>query len=215
MPLHFATGTLGDEVAHLLGGMALALSFALLYQRRVGAMIHVYALQGMVLGLEAAWQALLRPAAILWLVALITITAKSVALPHLLRRAVRPLRVDDPVERAIGVVPLLVFGVGLVTLATAAVMPTALSADAPTREELALALSVVLLGALMIVTQSRPGGQVVGVLSMENGVILAAISAPGMPFVLELVCAFLGLAAVMVFALRWLAEKLSRAGATP
>jgi hydrogenase-4 component E len=211
MPLHFAYATLADEIAHLLAAAVLTLSFASLYQRRLRAMISVYVLQASVLGLDAAWQGLMRPAATLWLIAILTFTAKAVALPTLLRRAIQRPAADHAIEPVTGVVPLLVFGVGLVTLAAAAVMPIGVPPEGPTREELALAVSVVLLGALMMVVQRHAAGQVIGFLSIENGFILAAITTPGMPLLFWLACASLGLASAVVFAFWWRAE-VDRAG---
>lgn len=206
MAPHFAYGTLADEIAHLLGGAVLTLSFVLLYQRRVRMMINVYALQASVLGLDAAWQGLMRPAVTLWLIALLTFAGKAMAIPTLLRRAAQRRAADHAIEPAIGAVPMLVLGVGIVTLAAAAVMPIGVPAEGPTREELALAVSVVLLGALMLAVQDHPAGRVIGFLSMENGFILAAISTPGMPLLVWLACASLALASVIVFALSWQAE---------
>ena len=54
------------------------------------------------------------------------------------------------------------------------------------REDLALALSVVLLGGLMMITRRNAISQVIGLLSLETGLILAAIGVAGMPLVVEL-----------------------------
>jgi hydrogenase-4 component E len=51
---------------------------------------------------------------------------------------------------------------------------------------LALALSVVLLGGLMMITRRNLISQVIGLLSLENGLILAAVGVAGMPLVMEL-----------------------------
>ena len=59
-----------------------------------------------------------------------------------------------------------------------------------TREDLALALSVVLLGLLMMMTRRNAVSQVVGFMSLENGLILAATGAEGMPLVVEISVAF-------------------------
>ena len=69
-----------------------------------------------------------------------------------------------------------------------------------TREGLALALSVMLLGLLMMITRRNAVTQVVGFMSLENGLILAAIGARGMPLVVEISVAFSVLIALFVFA---------------
>ena len=71
-------------------------------------------------------------------------------------------------------------------------------ADRLGREDLALALSVVLLGFLMMVTRRNAVSQVVGFMSLENGLILAAAGAKGMPLVVEMSVAFSVLVAFLV-----------------
>ena len=71
-------------------------------------------------------------------------------------------------------------------------------ADPLAREDLAFALSVMLLGLLMMVTRSNAVSQVVGFMSLENGLILAATGAKGMPLVVEISVAFSVLIAFIV-----------------
>ena len=49
--------TLTFDVAHLLAGTLLLVSFMLLYQDRLYALLNVYALHAFVLALSVAWQA--------------------------------------------------------------------------------------------------------------------------------------------------------------
>jgi hydrogenase-4 component E len=74
----------------------------------------------------------------------------------------------------------------------------AAQADPLAREDLALALSVVLLGLLMMVTRRNAVSQIVGFMSLENGLILAAAGAKGMPLVVEISVAFSVLVAFIV-----------------
>ena len=66
------------------------------------------------------------------------------------------------------------------------------------REDIALALSVVLIGLLMMVTRRNAISQVVGFMSLENGINLAATGARGMPLVVEISVAFSILIAFIV-----------------
>ena len=62
----------------------------------------------------------------------------------------------------------------------------------------AFLLSVVLLGLLVMVTRRNAVSQVVGFMSLENGLILAATGAKGMPLVVEMSIAFSVLVAFLV-----------------
>jgi len=61
-----------------------------------------------------------------------------------------------------------------------------------------IALSVVLLGLLMMVTRRNAVSQVIGFMSLENGLVLAATGAKGMPLVVEISVAFSILIAFIV-----------------
>ena len=58
------------------------------------------------------------------------------------------------------------------------------------REDLAFALAIILLGLLMMITRRNAVTQIVGFMSLENGLILAATGARGMPLVVEICVAF-------------------------
>jgi len=201
MGARIAFGSLPYDMAHMLGGAMLVLSFALLYQRRLSAVINIYAMQGVVLAVAASWQGYIQASPQLYLTAAIAFAAKAVAMPIALHWLVRRLEIHRQIETALGIFPTMILGVGLVALSIMVVMPTTLAAQARalTREDLAMALSVVLLGLLMMITRRNALTQVIGFLSLENGLILAAVGIAGMPLVVELSSAFLVLIVFIVF----------------
>ena len=89
-------------------------------------------------------------------------------------------------------------GLALVALSVVVMLRVASEADALAREDLAFALSVVLLGMLMMVVRRNAVSMVVGFMSLENGLILAAAGAKGMPLVVEIAVAFSVLVALTV-----------------
>ena len=179
-------GSLAYDVSHLLGGAMLLLSFVLLYQRRVSAVISAFATQGALLALAAAWQGAVQGAPELYLTAAIAFAAKAVLIPLALRALVRRMNLQRTVETALGIGSSMIAGVALVALAILVVLPITAGARALLREDLALALSVVLLGMRMMITRRNAISQVVGLMSLENGLFLAAVGASGMPLVVEL-----------------------------
>lgn len=194
-----AYGAFSYDLAHLLGGAILVLSFALLYQRRITAIINIYAFQAITLAAAAAWQGWVQELTDLYLAALIALAAKGIAIPLALHRIVRRLRIQRAIDPALGVFPSMALGVALVTVAILVVLPTTIESQTLTREDLAMALSVVLLGLLMMITRRSALTQVIGFMSLENGLILAAVGLDGMPLVLELSVAVLVLLAFVVF----------------
>lgn len=96
----------------------------------------------------------------------------------------------------IGVTMLL--GIALVALSLAVVLPATAVADPLAREDVAFALSIVLLGLLIMVTRRNAVSQIIGFMSLENGLILAATGAKGMPLVIEISVVFSVLFAFIV-----------------
>jgi hydrogenase-4 component E len=199
MPAHLGYGVLGYDLSHMLGGAVLVLSFGLLYQRRITAVVNTYAMQAVVLAAAAAWQGWVQESWHLYVTALIALGAKGVAIPLALHNIVRRLHIHRAIETALGVFPSMALGVALVALAILVVLPTTATSQTLSREDLMLALSVVLLGLLVMITRRTALTQVIGFMSLENGLILAAVGVQGMPLVVELSVAVLVMLAAAVF----------------
>jgi hydrogenase-4 component E len=190
-PLYF-------DVAHLLAGGLVLVSFMLLYQDRMFGLLNVFALHAFVLALSVAWQAFIQDAPHLYVTAAIALLFKAIVIPVALHRIVQRLGIHRTLETVVGVGLTMLTGMGLVALSIVVMLPAAVDADPLAREDLAFALSVVLLGLLMMVTRRNAVSQVVGFMSMENGLILAATGAKGMPLVVEISVAFSVLIAFIV-----------------
>ena len=186
-------------MAHLLDTGVLVLSFALLYQRRLFAVLTIYAWQAVLLAGAAAWQAYAQDAWHLYITAGIALIFKAIVIPLALRWIIVRLDIHRSIETALGVGPTLTVGVGLVALSILLVLPVTAASGALTRESLAAALSIVLLGLLMMITRRNAVSQVVGFMSLENGLILAAVGVKGMPLVVELSIAFSVMVAFIIF----------------
>lgn len=186
------------QLAHLLGGIILICAFALLSQRRLAAMITLYQAEAITLTAAAFWQGYAQQEAALYLTGLITLVIKAIILPIALRRIVQNFKITRAVETAMPVGLSMIIGLALIGIAVWVVLPTTMHAVTLTREDLAISLSVVLLGLLVMTTRRNALSQIIGFLSTENGLVLAAIGMPGMPFVAELSVALLVLMAFLV-----------------
>ena len=187
------------DIGHLLSASVLVLSFALLFQRRILGVLRIFALQASVLAAAAAWQTWIQDAPHLYVTAAIALLFKAIAIPVTLQRIVVRLGIHRTVETVLGVGLAMLAGVGLVALSILLVLPVTHAAIALTRDDLALALSVVLLGLLIMITRRNAVTQVVGFMSLENGLILAAVGVRGMPLVVEMSVAFSVMVAFIIF----------------
>ena len=192
-------GNLSYDVAHLLGTSVLVLSFALLFQRRILGVLNIFALQATVLAAAAAWQAYTQDAPHLYITAAIALLFKAIVIPVALRRIAVRFQIHRTVETVLGIGLTMIAGVCLVGLAIVLVLPLTRQSLLMTRDDLALALSIVLIGLLMMITRRNALTQVVGFMSLENGLILAAVGVVGMPLVVEMSVAFSVMVAFIIF----------------
>ncbi|WP_418160957.1 hydrogenase-4 component E [Benzoatithermus flavus] len=192
-------GNLAFDVAHLLAGGMVVVSFMLLYQDRMLGLLHAFALHALVLAAGVAWQAWTQDAPHLYVTAAIALLFKAIFIPVALHRIVVRLGVHRELEQVVGVGITMLAGLALTALAILVTMPVTGGADVLAREDIAFALAVVLLGLLMMITRRNAVSQLVGFMSLENGLILAATGTKGMPLVVELSVAFSLLIAFIVF----------------
>jgi hydrogenase-4 component E len=186
------------DVSHLLAGGLVLVSFLMLYQDRLSALINVFALHALVLTLSVAWQAYSQDAPHLYITAGIALVFKAIVIPLALHRMIHRLGIHREIEPAVGTGLTMLAGIGLVALSMAVMLQVTVQADPLAREDLAFALSVLLLGLLMMVTRRNAVSQVIGFMSLENGLVLAATGAKGMPLVVEISVTFSILIAFIV-----------------
>ena len=190
--------SLAFDISHLLAGSLVLMSFALLYQNRLPPLINAFAIQSLLLALSVGWQAITQSAPHLLVTAAIAILLKAIAIPYALHRLIRNLGIHRDIETVGGIGPTMLTGIALVALAMALMLRATAAANLVAREDLAFALSVVLLGLLVMVTRRNVVSQVIGFMSLENGLVLAATGARGMPLVVETSIAFSILIAFIV-----------------
>jgi hydrogenase-4 component E len=191
-------GSLEFDIAHSFAGGLVLVSFMMLYQTRLYALLNVFALHAFVLAFSVGWQAYIQDAPHLYITTAMAIVFKGVVIPVALHRIIKRLGIHREIENVVSVGPTMLFGIGLVALSMVVMLRVTTEADRLAREDVALALSVLLLGLLMMVTRRNAVSQVVGFMSLENGLILAATGAKGMPLVVEMSVAFSVLIAFIV-----------------
>jgi hydrogenase-4 component E len=183
-----------------LSAMALFTSFALLEQARLVAAIHAFAWQGVLVAMVTAVVAASGGLEHLFFSAALTLGLKALLIPWMLHWLVRSLELDRHKEPLRHPALVIMAGVALVIFSYWLVLPMVEEELMFTRNIVAVSLAMVLIGLLMMVVRQQAVTQVLGFMSMENGLFLAAVSATGgMPLVVELGVAFDVLVAMVLF----------------
>jgi len=187
------------QLLNMCAALLLLISFAMLAQRRVVNLVNLLALQGtllLVATLLLAWRTR-QPH--LYVSAALTLALKVVFLPWLLHRLIRRLEVYWDSESLLNIPATMLIGLAVVVFSFGLAQPISALASTATRNSIGIALAVVLLSFLTMITRRKAMSQVVGFLSMENGLFFGAMSATyGMPMVVEFGVALDVLVAVLV-----------------
>ena len=187
------------QLLNLCAALLLLLSFAMLAQRRVVNLVNLLALQGTLLLLATLLLAWRTRQPHLYVSAALTLALKVVFLPWLLHRLIRRLEVYWDSESLLNIPVTMLVGLAVVVFSFGLAQPISALASTATRNSIGIALAVVLLSFLTMITRRKAMSQVVGFLSMENGLFFGAMSATyGMPMVVEFGVALDVLVAVLV-----------------
>jgi hydrogenase-4 component E len=187
------------QVLNTLAGWLLLLSFAMLSQRRIVSLVNLLALQGAILCMATLLLAWRTGSHHLYLSAALTLGLKVIFLPWLLHRLIRQLGVYWDTEPLLNITGTMLVGVLVVIFSFGLAQPISALASTATRNSIGIAVAVVLIAFLTMITRRKAMSQVVGFLSMENGLFFGAMSATyGMPMIVELGVALDVLVAMLV-----------------
>jgi hydrogenase-4 component E len=174
-----------SQLGSLLLLLVVLTNFMVLGTSRLATAIRAVALQGLLLGLLPVAQATEWSPHAVGLAAG-TIAIKAVALPWFLRWAIREASVRREMEPLVGFVTSLLLGTVAVA-ASFALAPRLPLPDGGGTLLVAVALSTVIIGLLVLTTRLKAITQVVGYLMLENGIYVFGLTQTDrVPFLLEL-----------------------------
>src|SRR5579872_7999 len=117
------------DIAHMLAGGLVLVSFMQLYQDRLSALLNVFALHALVLALSVAWQAYIQDAPHLYVTAAIALVFKAIVIPVALHRMIVQLGIHREVEPVGSIGMTMLAGIGLVGLSMAVMLRVTADAD--------------------------------------------------------------------------------------
>jgi len=195
---------LGDKIIILMAALVLVLQIAAVGQRGIISSIRIFGVQSFLLAGIATVIAYFNKAEHLYVAAILTVLLKAVVLPRVLERLVEKIGIRREIEPLINV-PLSILTAGGLTLlgyvvAASFYHPEETAGPAALgHNTLPVAIALFLIGFFVMVNRRKALTQVLALLSLENGLFLAAISLTyGMPLVVDLGIFFDVLVAVMV-----------------
>lgn len=175
------------QLINLFASVMLILTFAMLSQRRILTLIHLFTLQGLAVVGATVVVAYVTAQHHLYYSAALTLGLKVILIPILLHRLIDRLNVRWDIETLINIPTLMLVGILVVVFAFDLALPISKLSASVARGTLGIALACVLLSFMIMITRAKAVAQVIGFLAMENSLFFAATSATsGMPMVVEL-----------------------------
>src|SRR6266849_3048445 len=171
----------GGRMITLMAALVLTLQIAMVGQRWLITNIRIFAAQSFLLAGIANTIAYFNHAPHLYVAAFLTFAVKAVALPILLERMVKKIDIGQEIAPLINVPLSLLISGGLTTVgymvAQSFRRPEESASPASLgHNTLAVAVSLFLIGFFMMISRRKALMQVLALLSLENGLFLAAIS---------------------------------------
>ena len=198
--MELAQLSLYGQAVLLFAAVVLFTSFVMLAQARIVPLIHTFAWQGALLAVTTTLVAYATGHPHLYISAGMTFLLKALLIPWMLHRLAVRLKIHREVESIVYPSLTLLAGGALVVFSYYVAIPIVQLSTLVTRNTIAVSIAVILLGMLLMITRKKAISQVIGFMSIENGLFFAAVvSTYGMPMVVELGVAFDVLVAAILF----------------
>lgn len=190
---------IAPQIVMLLAALMLVMQLLLVVQKMLLTNIRLYALQSLMLTVIAAVIAWYYHATHVYIVAVLTLIGKVIFLPWLLNRLVRRIKIVEEIEPLINAPTSMLICGGLTLLGYIVARPFT-TLEKLGNNTLAIAIALLLTGFFLMINRRKAISQVLALLTIENGVMLAAVALTsyGMPLVVELGIFFDVMVAVMV-----------------
>ena len=194
----------GAKIVTLMAALVLVLQLAMTTQRWIVTNIRIFGMQSFLLAGVTGTIAAFNMAPHLFIAAILTLLVKAILVPILLEQLVSRTGIRQEIDPVLNA-PLSVVICGGLTLVGYIVAESFYRPEQTTgaaslgHNTLAVAISLFLIGFFTMINRRKALTQVLGLLSLENGLFLATISLTyGMPLIVELGIFFDVLVAVLV-----------------
>jgi hydrogenase-4 component E len=176
----------GSNIMQLFIALILVSKFMILGSTRLYSSVRAFGIQSFLLACVASVVGISTGKFDLYIVALLTLVIKAAVIPYIFIYIIREIKVKREIDLYVGISPSLIIGGILVVISYYLIRSidviTELSSFA-----LSASMSLVSIGLFVMISRKKAIMQMLGILIMENGLFLGAISlTSGMPLLVEL-----------------------------
>jgi hydrogenase-4 component E len=176
----------GSNMMQLLIAMILVSTFMILGSTRLYSCVRSFGIQSFLLACVAGIVAYSTGKDDIYIVAILTFILKAAVIPYIFLYIIREIKVKREVELYVNISPSLIIGGVLVVISYYLIQSISIISEL-SGLALSAAMSLVSIGLFIMISRKKALMQMLGILIMENGLFLGAISlTSGMPLIVEL-----------------------------
>jgi hydrogenase-4 component E len=168
----------------------LASAYAMASSKRISALIGNFRLQAFFLCLITLMEAYKSTSIRLYIVTLLLLVLKVVVIPMMLVKIAKEIKVNEDLGFIVNPQLSLIFAAVLTYFSWVFASKLFVGQETILMVHAAVAFNIIGMGAYLMIFRMKALAQIVGLLSMENGIFLLASLAGGMPFIVEMTVFF-------------------------
>lgn len=177
---------LGSKIVQLIIALILVSTFLILGSTRLYSCVRAFGIQSFLLACVAGIVAYSTGKNDIYIVALLTLVIKAAVIPYIFIYIIREIKVRREIELYVNVSPSLIIGGVLVVISYYLIRSINILSELSSFA-LSASMSLVSIGLFIMISRKKAIMQMLGILIMENGLFLGAISLTyGMPLLVEL-----------------------------
>ena len=176
----------GSKIMQLLIAFILVSTFMILGSTRLYSCVRAFGIQSFLLACVAGIVAYSTGKYDIYIVAILTLIIKSAVIPYIFIYIIREIKVKREIELYVNISPSLIIGGTLVVISYYLIRSISIISELSSLA-LSASMSLVSIGLFIMISRKKALMQMLGILIMENGLFLGAISLTnGMPLLVEL-----------------------------
>ena len=179
--------SLGIEI---LAAAILVTAFLIVSSRSLLFYVRLFAIQSFLLGIVALFVVVGYGELHILIAAILTIAVKGIVIPVALSKTIDKIKVRKEIEFAVNISTSLLLCALLVILADSVAKPileVQQVSSLTVFRVLPVSIAVMMIGLFIMIARKKAVSQIVGLLTMENGVFLSGLSITyGMPLIVEI-----------------------------
>ncbi len=190
-----------STIIESFAGAVLFTAIIILMTNSTHRYVITFILQALCLGVLVGFVAFVTTFEHLYVMAVLVIISKAIVIPKILSFVVKKTQVVEEKEPFTNMAFSLIISGVITVLAYFLIEPVLNLSTVITQNLLPLSFAVVMIGFFTLATKKKANTQIMGLLVMENGIYLAAISVTyGMPIYIEIIVSIDILAAILIMA---------------